>query len=193
MELVSRYPHTGTSMGRSGAGRAIWMALIVAGGASLSLLFACATPFAALATLAALKTDRRDTAVALGLVWLVNQVIGYAFLGYPWTWDSLAWGAAIGVAAGVALLVAMGLAPQRPAPMAVSLPFMGAFAAYELSLYVAGFALPGSDSAFSFAIIRQLFVVNVMALAGLVIAYQLALLAGLLVRERASNRIAAAH
>jgi hypothetical protein len=93
----------------------------------------------------------------------------------------------------MALLVAMALAPQRPAPLAVSLPFMGAFAAYELSLYVAGSVLPGSDGAFSFAIVRQLFLVNVVALAGLIVTYQLALLAGLLVRERAPSRIAAAH
>jgi hypothetical protein len=145
-----------------------------------------------LATLAALKTDRRDTAVAVGLVWLANQVIGYGFLGYPWTWDSFAWGAAIGVSAGVALLAAMALAPRRPARFAVSLPFIGAFAAYELSLYVAGFVLPGSEGAFSFAIVRQLFLVNVVALAALMIAYQLALVAGLLVRDQVPVRMGGA-
>ena len=39
------------SIERTSAGRAIWMALIVMAGAGLSLVYACATPFAALATL----------------------------------------------------------------------------------------------------------------------------------------------
>lgn len=189
MELVG-IDEVGTSVGRSGAGRAIWMALIVAGGAGLSVFFACATPFAALATLAALKTDRRDTAAALGLVWLANQVIGYGFLGYPRTWDSYAWGAAIGASAGLALLAAMALAPRRQAPLAVSLPFIGAFAVYELALYVAGFVLPSEVSAFSATIVEHLFAVNLVALGGLLLAYRLALLAGLLVREQTPRGMA---
>lgn len=162
------------------SGRAIWMALIVAAGAGLSLVYACAIPFAALATLAALKTDRRDMAASVALVWLVNQVIGYGFLGYPWTWDSFAWGGVIGVSAAFALLTALVLAPRRPGRFAVSLPFIGAFSAYELALYVASFVLPGSDAAFAPGVLRQVFLVNLVALIGLSLAHRLACAAGLL-------------
>ena len=167
---------------RASAARAVWMALIVTAGAGLSLVYACATPFAALATLAALKTDKRDTALVIGLVWLANQVIGYGFLGYPRTWDSLAWGAAIGVAAGVALLAAMALAlaPHRKGPFAISLPFVGAFTAYEFSLYLASFVLPTQDGAFSLSVVKQVFLVNAVVLAALVFVHWLATLAGLL-------------
>ena len=74
--------------------RALWTVLIVTSGICLSTFFACATPFAALATLAVLKLARRDAVVVVGLMWLANQAIGYGFLGYPWTWDSAAWGLA---------------------------------------------------------------------------------------------------
>jgi hypothetical protein len=174
---------------RNATGRAIWMALIVVSGVGLSILFACATPFAALAALAALKIERRDTAAVLALVWLCNQVVGYGFLGYPWTWDSAAWGAAIGVSAGAALLAAMALATTRPAPFALSLPFVGAFAAYELTLYIAGSVLPGGEGAFSAAIIEHLFLVNLVALIGLLAAHQAALLAGLLARRADSGTV----
>jgi hypothetical protein len=175
---------------RNATGRAIWMALIVASGVGFSACFACATPFATLATLAALKIDRRDAAAVLGLVWLCNQVVGYGFLGYPWTWDSAAWGAAIGVSAGAALLAAMALAPTRPASFSLSLPFVGAFAAYEGVLYAAGAVLPTEQGAFSAAVIEQLFVVNLVAMLALLVACQLVLLAGLLVRRAGPNGVA---
>src|ERR1700709_2513654 len=84
--------------------RALWIVLIVTSGTCLSTFFACATPFAALATLAALKLGRRDAITVIGLVWLANQAIGYGLLGYPWTWDSAAWGLSIGASAGLAFL-----------------------------------------------------------------------------------------
>ena len=73
------YDHLGSTR----AVNALWIVLIVTSGTCLSTFFACATPFAALATLAALKLGRRDAITVIGLVWLANQVIGYGFLGYP--------------------------------------------------------------------------------------------------------------
>ncbi len=170
----------GSEQTQTGMGRAVWTALIVVAGAAMTLLFACATPFAALATLAASKTERRDTALAVALVWLANQVIGYGFLHYPRNWDSLAWGAAIGIGAGMGLVAAIALAPTRKGPFAVSLPFIGAFAAYEFTLYVASFILPTEPYAFALPVVRQIFVVNALSLAGLMFAHWVATMAGLL-------------
>lgn len=175
----------------SQVGRAIWIALIVTSGICLSTFFACATPFAALATLAALKLGRRDTIAVVGLVWLANQAIGYGFLGYPWTWDSAAWGLAIGASAGLAILAASGLSTVRPASLAVSLPFVAAFTAFELGLYVAGFLLPESEGAFSAAVIGHVFLINAVALCGLMAVYHLAMLVGHLTRHHASTPTAA--
>ena len=166
--------------------RAMWIALIATSGICLSTVFACATPFAALATLAALKLGRRDTACVVGLVWIANQAVGYGLLGYPRTWDSAAWGLAIGASAACAILAARGLSTMRQAPLAVSLPFMAAFTAFELSLYVAGFALPGTEGAFSVAVIGHVFLINAVTLCALMAGYQLAMLGAYLIGQPAS-------
>jgi hypothetical protein len=62
--------------------------------------------------------------------------------------------------------------------LAVSLPFVGAFAAFETGLYVAGFILPGSDEAFSFAVIEHVFLINVSAFFALMIVYHITMLIG---------------
>ncbi len=173
------------------AGRWLWITLIAASGISLTTLFACATPFAALATLAALRLGRRDMVAVMGLVWLANQGIGYGVLGYPWTWDSGAWGLAIGLSCGLAVLAAHGLSTVRPAPLAVSLPFMGAFAVFEAGLYVAGLVLPGSDGAFSAGVIGHVFLINGATLCALIPTYHLATAIGRRVRTIAMVPVAA--
>jgi hypothetical protein len=179
------------SLEPSRLGRALWIALMATTGLWLSTVFTCATPLAALATLAALKLGRRDAITVVGSVWLANQSIGYGFLGYPWTWDSAAWGLAIGVSAGLAFVAARGLSTTRPAPFAVSLPFIAAFAAFELGLYGAGFLLPGSEGAFAASVVWHVFLINAVTLGGLMAAYHLANLAGYLVRHDASAHRAA--
>lgn len=170
--------------------RAMWVGLVVAGGAGFSLIFACVTPFAALGTLGALKMEQRDAALAIGLVWFINQAVGYGILGYPWTWSSLGWGFAIGVAGYLALGAAMALSSARPVNLATSLPFVGAFAVYELGLYVAGSGLPGGAAAFSAPIMERVFIVNLGALVGLLAVYQLASLLGSLSRPAMQRGIA---
>jgi hypothetical protein len=167
------------------ATRAVWIALIVASGTCLSPILACVTPFAALATLAALKLGWRDRIAVIGLVWVANQAIGYGFLGYPWTWDSAAWGLAIGASAGLAVVAARGLSTTRPAPLAISLPFVAAFAAFELGLYLAGYGLPGSAGAFSVSIVAHVFLINAIVLCVLMALYHLATMSGLLSRNEA--------
>ncbi|HET6305585.1 MAG TPA: hypothetical protein VFG12_00260 [Rhodopila sp.] len=167
--------------------RAFWIALIVTAGLGLSPFYACVTPFAALATLAALKLGRRDAAGVVLLVWLANQAIGYGYLGYPWTWDSAAWGVAIGASACVALLAAGALATARPAPLAVSLPFVGAFTGFEAGLYAAGCVLPGGDGAFSASVVLHVLLVNAVTLCGLMVVYYLAMIPGLLIRHGAGD------
>ena len=165
--------------------RAIWATLIVGSAIALTPLYACATPFAALATIAALKLDRRSMIVTIGLVWLANQAIGYGVLGYPWSWNSVAWGFAIGAASSLSVIAACSLATTRSAPLAVSLPFMAAFTTFELGLYVAGIVLSAGDGAFSLAIVGHIFAINALALCGLMVLYHLVSLAGRMMRPAA--------
>jgi hypothetical protein len=84
------------TLDRFGARRVGWIALLTIAAVAGSFIFACATPFPALATLAALHLHRRDAFILAGFVWIANQTIGCGFLHYPHTRDSFAWGIAIG-------------------------------------------------------------------------------------------------
>ena len=170
------------------ATRWAWIALL--GGASIgfSLIFACATPFVALVTLAALNMDRRDAFIVTGAVWLANQAVGYGILGYPHTLDSYAWGIAIGIAVLLALVAALAAGAQfeRRGPfVATGAAFLSAFVVYELALYVAAFWLSSSDAAFSWPIVGYILQVNALGLVGLVIVKLVAGAAGLKTRTAA--------
>ena len=154
------------------------MALILGSGLVLSTCFACATPFAALATVAALKLRRREAAGVVGLVWLINQAAGFGMLDYPWTWACAAWGIAIGLSCGLAGVSAWALASEKPTPLAVSLPFVAAFAMFESGLYVAGYALPGSDGAFSGSVILHVFLINAVSLSALMAVHPMVMILG---------------
>ena len=67
----------------SAVARGLWAMLLIAGSVVLSAKFSCATPFAALATLAALGMKRTEGLVLVLAVWAANQIVGYGFLGYP--------------------------------------------------------------------------------------------------------------
>jgi hypothetical protein len=151
--------------------RIAWIALIAAASVGASLVFACATPFAALATLGAINLRRHHAFALAVIVWLVNQTIGYGVLGYPRTFDSFAWGGAIGAAALLATwaALAVGPRPMRTGPVfAAVIAFGAAFVCYELALYLTSFMLPSGDSAFSLRIVWYILEVNVIAFAGLI-------------------------
>ncbi|MGZ5912989.1 MAG: hypothetical protein ACXWLB_24165, partial [Reyranella sp.] len=59
------------------ARRWAWVGLLGTASFGFSLVFACATPFVALVTLAALTMSRRDAFIVAGAVWLANQLVGY--------------------------------------------------------------------------------------------------------------------
>ena len=163
------------------ARRWAWIGLL--GGASIgfSLVFACATPFVALVTLAALNMSRRDAFIVTGTVWLANQAVGYGILDYPRTVDSYAWGVAIGIAVLLALLAARTVAEQfdRNSPfVAMAIVFLSGFAAYELALYAASFWLP-SDGAFSWPVIGYVLKVNLLGLGSLIVVKLVAATVGL--------------
>ncbi len=133
------------------ARRWAWIGLL--GGASIgfSLVFACATPFVALVTLAALTMSRRDAFIVTGAVWLANQAVGYGILDYPQTFDSYAWGVAIGLTVLLALAVARAIGErfERSGPfVSTGLAFLSAFAVYELALYAASFWLSSATRRF---------------------------------------------
>jgi hypothetical protein len=161
--------------------RAAWIGILTASTILGSFIFACATPFAALAALAALFLPRRDAVALMIFNWLANQGVGYIFLHYPQTWDSFAWGGAIGLAALAAVPAAWwaeGLA--RPVGRSVSTvaAFIAAFVGYEVVLYAATAVLPAGGG-FSASVIFYILEVNGAGFAGLLVLQGLGQMTGM--------------
>jgi hypothetical protein len=154
-----------------------WIAILAIASIALSAKLSCATPFAALATLAALHMKRTNGALMIGVVWLANQAVGYGFLNYPHEAQSYAWGLAIGVAAlaafGAATLAAQHVARfGRVAVMGLSLTT--AFVAYETVLFAVTAILPASDAAFALPVVGQIALVNALVLPALIALHYIA-------------------
>jgi hypothetical protein len=165
------------------ARRWLWILLLTAASVFVTLGMACATPFAALATLAALYLSRRDGLALIGIAWIADQAVGYGVLQYPRTPSSFAWGVILGVAAILALVAARALADRlrdRGRVVAGALGFAAAFVAYQVVL-VAVTAASGSE-AFSLPVVGWVLRVNLLSLAGLLILYRLAVWIGLVTR-----------
>ncbi len=158
-----------------------WIGLFAAATAILSFAFACATPFAALATFAALVMPRRDGLYLMAAVWLSNQIVGFGFLNYPYTLESYGWGLAIGIAALAAYLAARATVDgSASVALVISIvtAFASAFVAYQAALYGATF-LFGGEGAFSIEIVERIAVINAAALVVLLAVHRLAVRLGL--------------
>jgi multisubunit Na+/H+ antiporter MnhE subunit len=136
-------------------------ALLVAASAVGSLAFACVTPFAAFAVAGAYALSPRAAFLTVGAVWLANQVIGFAFLGYPWTVDTALWGLAIGAAAllATALACAAMRLRSRNIALAIGIAAVAAFGIYEATLFLVSLWLGGEEN-FAPAIVGPLALLN---------------------------------
>ena len=171
--------------------RWLWILLPTAASVFVTLGMACATPFAALATLAALHMSRRDGFALIGIAWLADQAVGYGLLGYPRSANSVAWGVILGVSAILALFAARALADRlrgRGVIVTGAAAFAGAFAAYQGVLFVATTGLASGAEAFSAPIVGWVLRVNLLSLAGLLILHRLAVWIGLVTREPHGTR-----
>lgn len=149
----------------------LWIAIVSLASILFSLALACATPFAAMAAVAGAFLAPRPAAALVVFAWLANQAVGYLVLGYPTTWDSFAWGGAIGIAALAGVAAVIGLRNRVTDAATVLLAgFLAAFAVYELVLFAFTAVLPSGDGAFSYAVVLQIFWTNAVAL-GLLLAF----------------------
>lgn len=149
--------------------RPTWIAIILAASVAFTFVFACAMPFAAVATIAVLTMSRREAlSVAVG-AWLASQAVGFAVLHYPWTWECLTWGVVLGMSALLSTMAAeaaLARAARMGALASAASAFLGAFAAYEAALIAASLILGGTET-YTLAIQGKIFAMNALALAGL--------------------------
>ena len=132
-----------------GLRRIAWFAVLIAAALGSSFTFFCVAPFAAFAVLTAATLSRRDAFLAVGLIWLANQILGFSALGYPFEADALLWGIAIGVAIFAATQIAVsvfGALRGKAWWQTIPAAFVAAFVTYEVLLYLVSLALGGSQN-----------------------------------------------
>jgi hypothetical protein len=170
-----------------------WIAIVAISTVAFSLALACVTPLAAVAALAGARMTRWSGIALVLVAWFANQFVGYFVLTYPRTWDSFAWGAAIGVAsvlAGLGARIATWSVHQ--ALISAGLAFAVAFVVYEGVLFAWTAILPSGSDAFSFAVALQILVVNTIAAIGLFAIHMAAVKIGLQPRAASATTSATA-
>jgi|SoiMethySBSTD1v2_1073268.scaffolds.fasta_scaffold07703_8 hypothetical protein len=149
--------------------------LMAAACALTTLVFTCATPFAALAVFAAAALPLPSALVTVSGTWLLNQAIGYGLLAYPISGESIAWGVALGAAALVATAAAASVLNRprlRGSVLGYGYGLVAAFVAYEVCLIAVGVALDDLE-AFTPAIVTRLALLNLVSFLALVAVWHL--------------------
>jgi hypothetical protein len=163
--------------------------LLTAACALASFAFACATPFAAFAVIAAASLTLPAALVVVGGAWIVNQAIGFGALHYPLDVSTMLWGVVIGAAALAATFsaaITLRWLPRLGTPIVLGAALLAGYAAYELVLFAATPFLGGAG-AFTLKIVGRLGMISVLWLVGLVAACEsFRLLNSSLRRETAS-------
>ena len=160
---------------------ASWIMLLTLASVATTLVFKCATPFPALAALAAMYMRTRDGVAVAIAAWAASQLVGFCWLEYPVTANSLAWGGAIGIAALVGALAAHAAATRAPRSFAARLVlgYLAAFVAFKVAILAGAFALDGGWAAFAGDVLLSQFVRNAAVLAGLLLLHRLLTAAGM--------------
>jgi hypothetical protein len=163
------------------AKRFAWGGMLTVITVASTLAVACGTPFAALATLAALFLPRRDAFVLIAVNWLANQAIGFGLLHYPLNWDCYRGGINIGIAALVATTAALlaqgALRNVAATPRAIG-SFAAAFITYEGILFLTSPAGSGAD--FAAPVVLYILYVNAVAFVALLLLQTAAAAMGLI-------------
>jgi hypothetical protein len=145
-------------------------ALLTAACVLASFAFACATPFAAFAVVAAGMLTLRPALLVVTGAWLVNQGIGFCLLHYPVDTNTILWGFVIGLAAAAATLlstIVLRVLRRGGTPVALAVALLGAYGAYELVLFAATSFLGGAGN-FAAVIVARLGLLSALWLIGLV-------------------------
>jgi hypothetical protein len=143
----------------------LWLAALLAASVGFTFGFACAVPFAAFGAIAALTLHRRDALLLTVALWLVNQVIGFTILHYPWDGMTFTWGAVLGVIAVLSTVAARAIVRDRRLIAASLASFAAAFVVYEGSLYIVSAAALGGTEDFTTAIVLRILAINAAAFA----------------------------
>lgn len=160
---------------------ALWVSLLTAASTVTTLALACATPFPALAALAAVHMRRRDGLALMLIAWAASQFAGFFLLGYPRDGSTLAWGVGLGTAAvGSALAgyTVLNALNYRSVAARLSLAYAAGFTAFKAIILGWALVLGGLHTAMAPDLLAEQFVRNGAILIGLYMLYRTLVAAG---------------
>lgn len=153
----------------------LWIILLTAASTVTTLALACATPFPALAALAALHMRRRDGLILMALAWGASQATGFFILHYEIRDTTLGWALGLFVAAvasGLGAYAALSRLEGRSSVLRLAAAYAAAFVAFKLVIAAfAAFWLGGLDTSLDLGIMAKQFVRNAAILGGLLAIY----------------------
>jgi hypothetical protein len=148
----------------------LWLALLIAASLLFTLGIACAVPFAAFGAIVAITLPQRDALLVTLALWLINQIVGFAVLHYPWDAMTLTWGAILAAIAVLSTVAAQATIGRYSLVTTAIASFAAAFAVYEGGLYLISASIMGGSEDFAAAIVVQILAINAAAFAGLLVA-----------------------
>jgi hypothetical protein len=148
----------------------LWLALLIAASLAFTFGFACAVPFAAFGAVAAMTLRQRDALLLTLALWLVNQVVGFTVLHYPWDGMTLAWGAILGGIALMSTAAAQATIRRQGVVLTAIASFAAAFVVYEGGLYLISATIMGGTEDFVAAIVIRILEINAAGFAALLAA-----------------------
>lgn len=173
----------------------LWIMLLTIASTLATLALACATPFTALAALAATQMRARDGLLLIGATWVASQAVGFCVLDYPRDPKTIAWGLAIGAGAVAAVLAgrwAAARAGGRGGIVRLAVAYVAATLAYKGVLALASLGLGGIGIALSPTYALQQFVRNGAFLVGLAALYRVLVAIGVPAAPRPEEPVPAA-
>lgn len=154
---------------------ALWLSLLTAASTATTLALACATPFPALAALAAVHMRRRDGVALMLLAWAASQFVGFFLLGYPRDGSTLGWSAGLCTAAAgsaFASYAALRALPYRSVAARLGLAYAAGFTAFKGIILLWALVLGGLHTAMAPDLLAEQFVRNGAILIGLYALYR---------------------
>lgn len=150
----------------------LWIMLLTLASTATTLVFACATPFPALAALAAAHMRRRDGVLLALAAWVASQAVGFCMLGYPRDASTALWGVAIGSAAVAGALAAHAAAERATSRTGKLVAgYLAAFVTFKLAILLWSVARGDVGSAFTLDVMLRQFGRNAAILVGLLALY----------------------
>lgn len=159
----------------------LWIVLLTTASTLTTLLLACATPFPALAALAAVHMRRQDGVALMLAAWAASQLVGFTMLGYWHSASTIGWIPGLGTAAVVSALgayPALRGSGDRPVFARLTVAYASGFVAFKATVFVWALVLGGVADTIDPAIVMRQLLRNGGILIGLYTVYQALVMIG---------------